>query len=626
MSTSVTVDDAMRDPDQFDEFYRDVRTRLLLLTYCLTGDLSSSRAAVRDAFVVTAHHWRKVRRLEDPEAWVRVRACAHAQRRHTAKLWHREKGLDPEVKATLDALGKLPLVQRKMLLLTELTAASLAEIAREVGLPRPEAERELQSATSQFSVLRAVPTTSIRTLFDPVRAHVEDGRWPRSTIIRRSGAARRRTHAVIGIAATVAALVVTGTLVTDAGGVRPTLAGERVEAPQKQKPTTAPSPEPIDVPEETMLTAAQVGARVPGAAWTITSTDDNSTGDGLAMPCQSARYADPKGTAALVRTFTTAGTPSGKQPTEAVQTTQASPTTRAAGRSYRAAVEWFAGCADDRAQLLDTRAARRVGDEAMLLVLRTWDDPRSTVVAGVARTGQLTTMVVSRSPVGREPTLAKSASLLAEAVTELCGRPGAGACASEPKLREVAPVPVATVPGMLAEVDVPPVGDVRRPWVGTEPRQARDNAAATGCDKTDFGRKPMTNNVTRTFLIPGARLRDEFGLTETVGSLPERRAAAFVDDVRDRLARCSKKLFGTQVDRIRHVDSQQRDLTVWRVTTEVTDERSVSFLMGIVRRGTSLAQVGFVPDPKAEMHADAFVALVERALARLDAMPPPKSG
>ncbi|WP_284533574.1 hypothetical protein [Nocardioides sp. T2.26MG-1] len=612
----------MRDPDQFDEFYRDVRTRLLLLTYCLTGDLPSSRAAVRDAFVVTAHHWRKVRRLEDPEAWVRVRACAHAQRRHTAKLWHREKGLDPDVKATLDALGKLPLVQRKMLLLTELTTASLAEIAREVGLPRPEAERELQSATSQLSMLREVPTTSIRTLFDPVRAYVEDGRWPRSTIIRRSGAARRRTHTVIGIAATVAALVVTGTLVTDAGGVRPTLAGERVEAPQKHKPTLAPTPEPIDVPEETMLTAAQVGARVPGATWTITGTDDNSTGDGLAMPCQADRYADAKGRAALVRTFRS----SDKHASEVVQATQASATKRGAARAYRTAVGWFAACTDDRAQLLYTRDVANVGDEATLIVLRTWSDPRSTVVAGVARTGLLTTTVVARTPVGHSPASSKYATLLSAAVTELCGRPGAGTCAAVPRLLEVAPVPVATVPGMLAEVDLPPVGDLRRPWVGTEPRQARDNAAATACDRTDFRAKPMSNAVTRTFLVPGAKLRAEFGLTETVGSLPERRAAAFVDDVRDRLARCPKKLFGTQVDRISHVAGKHRDLTVWRVTTEVTDERSVSFLMGIVRDGTSLAQVGFVPDPKAEMRGAAFVTLVERALARLEAMPPPKSG
>ena len=389
MSTSVTVDDAMRDPDQFDAFYKDVRTRLLLLTYCLTGDLPSSRAAVRDAFVVTSHHWRKVVRLEDPEAWVRVRACAHAQRRHTAKLWHREKGLDPEVKATLDALGKLPLVQRKMLLLTELTTASLAEIAREVGLPRADAERELQTATSQLAVLREVPTTSIRTLFDPVRAHVEDGRWPRATIIRRSGAARRRTHTVIGVATTVAALVITGTLVTDATGVRPTLSGERVQAPEKHKPSPPAAPEPIDVPEDTLLTAQQIGARVPGTAWTVTTTDDNSTGDGLVMPCQADRYADARGTAALVRTFNTAGANAPGKRVLAIQATQASRSERAAGRGYRTALSWFAGCGDERAQLLDTREATGIGDEAMLLVLRTWDDPRSTVVAGVARTGRV---------------------------------------------------------------------------------------------------------------------------------------------------------------------------------------------------------------------------------------------
>ncbi len=614
----------MRDPDQFDDFYKDVRTRLLLLTYCLTGDLASSRAAVRDAFVVTAHHWRKVRRVEDPEAWVRVRACAFAQRRHTAKLWHREKGLATEIRTTLDALGKLPLAQRKVLLLTELTTASLAEIAREVGLPRPEAERELQSATAQLSVLREVPTTSIRTLFDPVRAHVQDGRWPRAPIIRRSGAARRRTHTVIGIAATVAALVVTGTLVTDATGVRPTLAGERVEAPRTREstPSTTPTPEPEEIPENTLLTAAQVGARVPGARWDVSRTDDNTAGDGLVMPCQASRYADPHGTAALVRVFDSAG----KSPAEAVQATQASASARAAGRSYRTALSWFAGCADDRAQLLETRLVRGVGDEAMLLELRTWDEPGSTILAGVARTGRLTTTVLSRSPLGKRPDLAPVSSLLADAVTELCGRTGAGACVGTPRLRPAPPVPVASVPGMLAEVDLPPVGRVRRPWVGTEPRQARDNAAATVCDQTTFRAAPMTNNVTRTFLVPGARLRDEFGLTETVGSLPEKKAAGFVDAVRDKLARCSKKHMGTQVARIRHLAGKHRDLTVWRVTTEISDKRSVSFLMGVARDRTSLAQVGFVPDPDGGMSAGDFVALVERALERLEAMPPPKKG
>ena len=71
-------------------------------------------------------------------------------------------------------------------------------------------------------------------MFEPVREHVEASRWPRPTIIRRAGAARRRTHTVIGVGATVAALVVTGTLVTDAAGVRPTLSRERMDAPTRR--------------------------------------------------------------------------------------------------------------------------------------------------------------------------------------------------------------------------------------------------------------------------------------------------------------------------------------------------------------------------------------------------------
>ena len=61
----------MRNPDDFDAFYKAARHRLLLQTYALTGDLPAARGAVRDAFVHAWHHWRKVSRLEDPESWVR---------------------------------------------------------------------------------------------------------------------------------------------------------------------------------------------------------------------------------------------------------------------------------------------------------------------------------------------------------------------------------------------------------------------------------------------------------------------------------------------------------------------------------------------------------------------------
>jgi DNA-directed RNA polymerase specialized sigma24 family protein len=616
----VTVDGAMRDPDEFDQHYRDVRGRLLLLTYCLTGDLPASRAAVRDAFVAAWHHWRKVSRLEDPEAWTRVRACARAQRRHTAKLWHREKDLDPEVRATLDALGTLPLAQRRVLLLTQLTQASLAEISREVGLPRTETERELQLATAQFSVAREVPTTTIRTVFEPVAAYLESSRWPRSPIIRRAGAARRRTHTVVGVVGTVAALVVTGMLVSDTTGVRPTLTGDRVAAAE---PSARPTPEPPDLPETALLQASQVGRSTPGTTWTAVRTHDNTGGSGLVMPCQDERFADRRGTAAQVRDFEPVERRQADS-TEVVQTAQASANERGAERGYQAALGWFAACDDEHALLIDTRPVRGVGDDATLFTVRTFEGKGSTLVAGVARTGIYMTTTFSRFPAGKQPPLAKAARLLGDAVSGLCQLEDAGACTTVPQVGETALMPAASVPGMLDEVDLPPVTGVTDPWVGTEPRVARTNAAATNCDSTDFTEKPITDNVTRTFFIPDAKLPVRFGLTQTVGSLPTpKEAAAFVATIRTELSRCSDRQMGTEVTPLRQLDEKGRELAVWRVTTQISDDETVDYLMGVVRDGTTVAQIGFVPVPKVDFAPEDFLFLVERALTRLEAMPKP---
>ena len=185
------------------------------------------------------------------------------------------------------------------------------------------------------------------------------------------------------------------------------------------------------------------------------------------------------------------------------------------------------------------------------------------------------------------------------------------------------PVPTGAVPGMLSEVDLPPVARVMRPWVGTEPRRALTNVAATSCDRADFDQKPITHNVTRSFVIPGAKLPPQFGLTETVGTLAAPRARAFIARIRDRMASCAERDLGTDVVRLTHLVTPARDLSVWRVTTELSDERSVTFLMGVARDGTAVAQIGFVPQLKVTMGPDAFVALVERAAERLPQMPPP---
>src|SRR5262245_40432184 len=144
---------AMSDAERFDAFYAATRDRLLVLAFALTGDLAASRSAVRDTFIAAWHHWRRLKRLEDPESWVLPHVWSHAQRRHTARIWHRDRDLDPELKATLHALGKLPVSSRKALL-TQLNTASGQEAA---------------------------------LLLDPLTAYCAGQRWPRATIIRRAG-------------------------------------------------------------------------------------------------------------------------------------------------------------------------------------------------------------------------------------------------------------------------------------------------------------------------------------------------------------------------------------------------------------------------------------------------------
>ena len=618
----------MREPDKFDAFYKDARERLLLQTYALTGDLTASTRAVRDTFVTAWHQWRRVGRLEDPEAWVRPRAWSHAQHRHAARLLHRDRTEDDGVRATLDALASLPIDQRRVLLLTHTVAMPMADLAREAALPVADAERALQTATAQFSLARDVPSTGIRALLEPLAATAADVGWPRPSIVRRAGTRRRRTHTALGAAAAVTALLVSGSLVSDVGGVRPSLARETLSSPDVDRPAApaAPvAPEP-GLTAGDLLTATQVSRQVDGNAWIVARTDDNVEGNGLVLRCQQERYADPRGAEALVRRFVTDPARAKDPVVSAVQSAEASRSEQRARRTYRRLLGWFAGCTAPRVQLQSTRRVGGVGDQGALFVLRRWKDPVETIVVGVARTGELTTTTATTTTSTERPPFARAAQLLADAVDGLCGLPGAGACASTPALRQIPPLPVGSTPALLGAYDLPPVTGVAKAWVGTQPAPATTNAASTQCDDTGFDAPAMTGNLTRSFLIPGAKLPSEFGLTESVATLPRARAQALVQTVRGKLDSCSDDQLGTEVEQIQQVRSERRDLTVWRVTTEITENRSVRYLMAILRSGGAVAQLGFVPSGDVDMEGDAFVDLSYRALDRLAQQRGPAAG
>ncbi|CAB4710902.1 unannotated protein [freshwater metagenome] len=490
----------------------------------------------------------------------------------------------------------------------------MRDLAAEVGLAVEDAERELQLATAQFSVAREEPTTSIRMLLESLRSPTDRVRWPRPSIVRRAGATRRRGHTAVGVVAAVAALLVTGTVVTDASGVRPTLARESLTSEPGRGPTRMP--DPIELSEDALLPASALTTALVTGTWTVTDTHDNTAEEGELVPCQAARYADVAGADALVREFADAATVRA-----AYQLAEASRTSAAAKRAYATTASWYAGCRDPRTQLIDTYRVRDVGDQAVLLVLRSWQAPVTTLVVGVARTGAVVTTTMTQAPGSAAGKLGRQAELLGEAITQLCTLPEAGGCAGTPRLMGRAPLPVGADPAMLSEVDLPPVTAVALPWLGSEPRKATTNVAATRCDQASFSGRfegaRFTDSATRTFLVPGAGLPDTFGLTQTVGLLPATRAKAFVETVRSRLTSCPSKDLGTDVLRVARVASPDLDLTAWRLTTEITDAESITYYMAIARVGGAVSQIGFIPTPKVRMADGAFVALARRALARL---------
>ena len=630
----------MRSPETFDAYYVETRTRLLHEAYALTGDAPAARAAVRDAFVVTWHHWRKVGGLDDPDGYVRPLAFRRARRKHTARIWHRDRSLAPEARATLDALSKLTQRQREVLVLNGLSSLSLTEIGRMVGLPRSDAERELQTATSQFALARDLPTTDVRRLLADLAAPLEEIRWPRATVIRRAGAARRRTHTVIGAGVAAAALVVSGSLVATGADAEPTSLREE----QATTAITVRAPEPTEdtgepiIDEAALLSPTQMTRFGSDLDWSETATSDNLSGNGLLAPCQRERFSDPRGITALARTWegsstrkvrATVGRGDRKRTrtrtetqveSTAVQLVEMSRNADQAAASFRTASTWYAGCADPRTQLLDTWTVKRVGDAARAFRLRSWGKQPATITVGVARTGSLVLTTVVRST-GRPPSDRATLTGLSAAVNAVCGSEGAAACAGRARSRATAPLDIGTPPGFLAVVDLPPVASVRGPWVGIDPERARTNFAATRCDRTTFAGKGITRAQTRTYLFPETLDASQLGLTQTIGSMPQARAREFVGQIRDRIRQCAQANLGTTVTQLASSSSKNTDMSVWALSIELNDRLSFPFLMAIVRDGTAVSQLGFAPVRDMTMARADFVALARRLMVRLETLP-----
>ena len=611
----------MAREERFDSFYHATRHGLVHQTFALTGDLPAAQGAVRDAYVAAWHHWRKVSAAEDPEAWVRPRAWALAQRRHSARIWHRNRGLSEQDAATLEAVAKLPVAQRRTLLLTQLAGVPLDEAARELGVPREVAERNLQAATANFAVALDTDSVTVRARLVALEHTVADTRLPRASIIRRAGSKRRREHTAIAAAAATVVAIASGAV-----AYQPS----EVEASDLHlvRPAQTADPSPVDAAAgagsdrstaEQLLDEDQIARLGLDQSWDVEQTHDNTSGDGINTVCQQRRFADPDGLSALVREFEANGKPARR----AVQTVEVSDSAAQAERAFGTTVRWYAGCHLARLQLLRAFRVNGIGDQAHVLLLRAWEKPVTTYSVAVARIGRVTTSTIGRTVGGAPPPPGEIVQSLDDAVSMLCARSGAEECSPTPTYTPVPPPPSGEEPGILAVVDLPPVGRIEQPWVGTDAAPAKVNPSATTCDQADFSAAGAVRTRTRTFLIPEARLPDRFGLSETYGVFASARAAGrFTDTIARRMASCEDRKLATHVLHPHHnggVDGMR--WWTWDLRTEVTEHETVRFRVGFVRVGDRVAQVTFAPTPREDMSSEQFRELVGRAGDRLRELP-----
>ena len=153
---------------------------------------------------------------------------------------------------------------------------------------------------------------------------------------------------------------------------------------------------------------------------------------------------------------------------------------------------------------------------------------------------------------------------------------------------------------------------------------ARPNIAATTCDKANFVRSGAPRAATRTFLIPQGKLPKRFGITETVGAFPgPRKARAFVASVSASMAGCEKKDLGAKVSSEVAEPKGYRgsQYAIWRLDSEIKEDSTVGFWMGVAQVGRYVAQVNFTPTGNNDIDEATFHALITRARDRLFELP-----
>ncbi len=157
----------MGDQAAFDEFYLGTRLHLLRQLTMMTGDGEQASDVLQEAYARAWHRWRRVSKLSDPAAWVRIVAWRVAISQHRRSLvasdrLHRyfvpEVAADPTPAsdAALDLRAALELLSpehRRALVLYEMCGLSIAQVAAETEVPEGTVKSRLARARATLAAV-----------------------------------------------------------------------------------------------------------------------------------------------------------------------------------------------------------------------------------------------------------------------------------------------------------------------------------------------------------------------------------------------------------------------------------------------------------------------------------------
>ncbi|MFU8871986.1 SigE family RNA polymerase sigma factor [Micromonospora sp. SL4-19] len=163
----------MRDANSFDDFYRSTSARTLRYGYAVADDPGEAQDLVQEAYARAWRQWGKVAAHPAPEAWLRLVVSRLATDR-----WRRLRGwrlaasrsgppdaVGPPGEDTVllvGALRQLPARHRQALALHYLFDMSVAEIAREAGVPTGTVKSWLSRGRARLAEL--LPGTATEEL------------------------------------------------------------------------------------------------------------------------------------------------------------------------------------------------------------------------------------------------------------------------------------------------------------------------------------------------------------------------------------------------------------------------------------------------------------------------------